>query len=93
MFLTDLLFIFETSVMAAISMAKDRNIWRHPLELLGSLARLPKSPVPHDARAEDAGPVPPSGLPPQRPRHHPVDRRLASALFGADGELTEIRAG
>ena len=44
MWLTHLLFIFETSVMAAISIAKDPNTWRHPLQLLGSLARLPKSP-------------------------------------------------
>src|ERR1700712_4558170 len=32
MFLTDLLFIFETSVMAAISLAKDPEVRRHPLE-------------------------------------------------------------
>src|SRR4051794_22616648 len=44
MFLTDLLFIFETSVMGAISLAKDRDVWLHPIKFLRSLARLPKQP-------------------------------------------------
>src|SRR3954462_7620283 len=44
MFLTDLLFIFETGIMGVISIAKDRDARRHPVKLLRSLARLPKSP-------------------------------------------------
>src|SRR4051794_11233374 len=31
MFLTDLLFLLETSIMGVISLAMDRNTWRHPL--------------------------------------------------------------
>src|SRR3954451_2214019 len=41
MFLTDLLFIFETGIMGVISIAKDRDARRHPVKLLRSLARLP----------------------------------------------------
>src|SRR5439155_24085331 len=44
MYLTDLLFILETSIMAVISIAKDPNAWRHPVMLVRGLARLPGSP-------------------------------------------------
>src|SRR4051812_4859905 len=44
MFLTDLLFIGETGIMGVISMATDRDVWRHPVKFLRSLARLHRAP-------------------------------------------------
>lgn len=92
MILTDLLFIFETSVMGVISIAMDRDARRHPIKLARSLARLPKSPFVsmHALRilAEY-----------HRPGFHPNNRDTRqliaywrNALFGRDGQLTEVLA-
>ena len=93
MVLTDLLFIFETAVMGVISMAKDRYIWRHPLQFLRSLARLPRSPFVTLRALRILAEY-------HRPGFHPNDRDTTQliadwreALFGGDGELTELRAG
>ena len=93
MFLTDLLFIFETSVMGVISMAKDRYIWKHPLKFLASLARLPRSPFITTRALRILAEY-------HRPGFHPNDRDTTAliadwreALFGRDGELTEVRTG
>src|SRR6195952_519856 len=93
MILTDLLFIFETSVMAAISIAKDPNTRRHPLKLAASLARLPKSPFLSPKAARMLAQY-------HRPGFHPNDRdtkpliaEWRQALFGSDGQLTELLAG
>jgi predicted metal-dependent hydrolase len=92
MFLTDLLFIFETSVMGVISMATDPDIWRHPVKFLRSLARLPKSPFisMHALRILAQY---------HRPGFHPNDRDTTQliaewrqALFGRDGELNQLLA-
>ncbi|HSP38563.1 MAG TPA: metal-dependent hydrolase [Frankiaceae bacterium] len=92
MLLTDLLFIFETSVMAAISIAKDPNTWRHPLKLARSFARLPKSPFLSLKAARMLAQY-------HRPGFHPDDRdtkqliaEWREALFGDDGELTQLLA-
>jgi predicted metal-dependent hydrolase len=93
MFLTDLLFIFETGVMGVVSIAMDRDARRHPLALLRSLARLPRSPF-VSLRA--------LGILAQyhRPGFHPNDRDTRQliadwrqALFGRDGQLTDLLAG
>jgi predicted metal-dependent hydrolase len=93
MFLTDLLFIFETGVMGLISMAKDRYIWRHPLQFLRSLARLPKQPFMSWRAVRILAQY-------HRPGFHPYDRDTTQliadwreALFGRDGELNEVLAG
>lgn len=91
MVLTDLLFIFETGVMGLVSIAKDRDARRHPLRLLRSFARLPKSPFVSWRAVKILAEY-------HRPGFHPNDRdtsRLIAdwrqALFGRDGQLTQLR--
>jgi predicted metal-dependent hydrolase len=93
MFLTDLLFIFETSIMGVISMAMDREVRRHPVKLVRSLARLPQSPFVSLRAVRMLAQY-------HRPGFHPNDRdtRLLIAewrqsLFGHGGELTSLLAG
>jgi len=92
MFLTDLLFIFETGIMGVISIAKDRDARRHPVKLLRSLARLPKSPFVSLRALRILAQY-------HRPGFHPNDRdtrqliaEWREALFGRDGDLTEVLA-
>jgi predicted metal-dependent hydrolase len=92
MYLTDLLFIVETSIMAAASIAMDRDALRHPFKLLRSFARLPKSPFMSMRAARILAEY-------HRPGFHPNDRDTKQliadwreALFGRDGELTDVRA-
>jgi len=93
MYLTDLLFILETSIMGVISIAMDRDALRHPVQLLRSLARLPKSPFMTWRAVRILAEY-------HRPGFHPNDRDTKQliadwrqALFGRDGELTEVLAG
>lgn len=93
MCLTDLLFIFETGVMLLVSLAKDRDVRRHPVKMLRSFARLPKSPFVSMRAARILGQY-------HRPGFHPNDRDTTEliawwreALFGRDGELNEVLAG
>jgi len=93
MFLTDLLFIFETSIMGVISMAMDRDIWRHPVKFLKSLARLPRSPFVSFRAVRILAQY-------HRPGFHPNDRdtrqliaEWREALFGREGDLTEVLVG
>lgn len=90
---THLLFILETSVMAAISLAMDRDARRHPLKLAGSLARIPQSPFLSLRAARMLAQY-------HRPGFHPNDRdtkqliaEWRQRLFGKDGQLTEVLAG
>ncbi len=92
MFLTDLLFIFETSIMGVISILMDRDVWRHPLRFLRSLARLPRSPFISVRALRILAQY-------HRPGFHPNDRdtkqliaEWRQALFGRDGQLTELLA-
>jgi predicted metal-dependent hydrolase len=93
MYLTDLLFIVETSIMAVISIARDAEARRQPGKLLRSFARLPQSPFVSMKALRMLA---------QYHRHgfHPNDRdtkqliaEWRQALFGGDGELRELRAG
>jgi len=93
MFLTDLLFIFETGVMGVISVLKDRDARRHPIRLLRSLARLPQSPFMSWRAVRILAEY-------HRPGFHPNDRdtkqliaEWRQALFGREGQLTEVLAG
>jgi predicted metal-dependent hydrolase len=93
MFLTDLLFIFETSVMGVISIAMDRDAWRHPIRLLRSFARLPRSPFVSWRALRILAEY-------HRPGFHPNDRDTTKliadwrqALFGREGQLNEVLAG
>src|SRR3954463_14943439 len=92
MFLTDLLFIFETGIMGVVSIAKDGDARRQPVKLLRSLARLPKSPFVSLRALRILAQY-------HRPGFHPNDRdtrqliaEWREALFGRDGDLTEVLA-
>jgi len=89
MYLTDLLFIVETSIMGVISVLMDRDAWRHPVKLARSLARLPRSPFISMRALRILAEY-------HRPGFHPNDRdtrqliaEWREALFGREGELTE----
>jgi predicted metal-dependent hydrolase len=93
MLLTDLLFIFETGAMGVISIAKDPDARRHPIKLLRSFARLPKSPFVSARALRILAQY-------HRPGFHPNDRDTKQliadwrqALFGREGQLNEILAG
>lgn len=90
MLLTDLLFILETSIMGVISIAMDRDARRHPIRLARSLARLPQSPFVSVRAVRILAQY-------HRPGFHPNDRdtrqliaEWRQALFGRDGQLTEL---
>ena len=92
MFLTHLLFITETSVMAAISLAMDRDARRHPVRLLRSVARLRRTPFVSLRAARILAQY-------HRRGFHPNDRdtrqliaEWRQALFGSHGRLTELLA-
>jgi len=92
MFLTDLLFILETSIMGVVSIAMDRDARRHPVKLARSLARLPKSPFVSWRAVRILAEY-------HRPGFHPNDRdtrqliaEWREALFGREGQLTEVLA-
>jgi len=92
MWLTHMLFVGETSIMAAISILKDRYALRHPGELLKSFARLPKSPFVSMRAAKMLAQYHQRGF-------HPNDRdtkqliaEWRQALFGDHGELTQLLA-
>ena len=93
MFLTDLLFIFETGVMLVISLLKDPTTWRHPLKVLRSLLRLPSQPFMSMRALKILSEY-------HKPGFHPNDRDTTQliaewrqALFGRDGELNDVLAG
>jgi len=93
MFLTDLLFIFETGVMLVISLLKDPTTWRHPIKVLRSFARLPKQPFMSMRALKILSEY-------HRPGFHPNDRDTRDliadwrqALFGREGQLNDVLAG
>jgi hypothetical protein len=93
MVLTDLLFIGETGIMLLISLLKDPTTWRHPLKVLRSFARLPKQPFMSMRALRILAEY-------HKPGFHPNDRDTTQliaewrqALFGRDGQLTEVLAG
>jgi uncharacterized protein len=93
MYLTDLLFLLETGIMGVISIAMDRDARRHPIKLLRSLARLPKSPFVSWRAVSILAEY-------HRRGFHPNDRdttqliaKWREELFGNDGELRHLLAG
>jgi hypothetical protein len=92
MYLTDLLFIFETGIMTIISILMDRDARRRPLKLAASFARLPRSPFVSLRAVRILAEY-------HRPGFHPNDRDTTKliadwreALFGRDGDLVEVLA-
>jgi predicted metal-dependent hydrolase len=92
MWLTHLLFVGETSIMVAVSLAKDPYVRSHPGELAKSVARLPKSPFLSIRAAKMLAQY-------HRKGFHPNDRDTTQlvaewreALFGTQGELVELLA-
>jgi predicted metal-dependent hydrolase len=92
MLITDLLFIGETSIMGVISLAKDRDARRHPIKLARSFARLRRSPFLSLRALRILAQY-------HRPGFHPNNRDTTQlitawrqALFGRDGQLTEVLA-
>src|SRR3954462_9651522 len=90
MYLTDLLFIVETSIMGVISVLTDRDVWRHPMRFARSLGRLPSSPFLSWRAVRILAQY-------HRRGFHPNDRDTRqliadwrNALFGRDGELTDV---
>jgi len=92
MFLTDLLFILETSIMGVVSVVKDRDALRHPFRLARSLGRLRSSPFVSMRALRILAQY-------HRPGFHPNDRDTTQliaewrqALFGDEGDLVEVLA-
>jgi len=92
MYLTDLLFILETSIMGVVSVAMDRDARRHPVQLARSLARVPQSPFMSMRALRILAQY-------HRRGFHPNDRDTRQliadwrqALFGREGQLTEVLA-
>jgi uncharacterized protein len=92
MFLTDLLFIVETGIMGVISVAMDRDVRRHPIRFVRSLARLPQSAFISRRALRILAQYHRPGF---HPNHRDTKQLVAEwreALFGDDGQLTEVLA-
>jgi hypothetical protein len=92
MWITHLLFILETSVMAAISIAMDREALHRPLKLARSLAGMTRSPFLSLRAVRMLAQY-------HRRGFHPNDRdtkqliaEWRQTLFGSNGELTDLLA-
>lgn len=93
MWMTHVLFVLETSIWAAVSIAMDPDARRHPVRLARSLVRLPRSPFARPQAVRQLFEY-------NRRGFHPNDRdttklisRWRSELFGDDGRLVAILAG
>ena len=90
--LTHLLFVLETGTWTAISLAMDAEARRHPLRVLKSAARLPRSPFTRPRAVRQLFQY-------NRRGFHPNDRDTTELiaewrekLFGSEGELTNLLA-
>jgi predicted metal-dependent hydrolase len=90
MCLTHLLFLFETSVMGVISVAKDRDALRHPAELAKSAAQLPKSPFLSMRAARMLAQYNQRGFHPNDRDNTQLVAQWREKLFGREGRLTEL---
>jgi predicted metal-dependent hydrolase len=90
MLLTHLLFIGETSIMAVISLLKDRYALTHPLELLRSLAKVPTSPFLSMRALRMLAQYNKRGFHPKDRDTEALIAEWRQTLFGAEGELTEV---
>lgn len=87
-----LTFVLETSIWTVISLAMDPDARRHPLRVLRSLRRLPRSPFSSPRLVRQL-------LQYNRRGFHPNDRETTelvaewrSRLFGSDGQLRDLLA-
>jgi predicted metal-dependent hydrolase len=85
-------FVFETGLWTFISLAMDRDAWRHPVRTLKGLGRLRTSPFTSARTVRHLFQY-------HRRNFHPNDRDTTaliaewrSNLFGDDGRLTELVA-
>ncbi|HZT67091.1 MAG TPA: metal-dependent hydrolase [Acidimicrobiales bacterium] len=92
MWVTHVLFVLETGLWSAISLAMDPAAWRHPLRVARSVWRLRRSPFTRPAAIRQLFQY-------NRRGFHPNDRDTTelitewrAKLFGSDGELTELLA-
>ncbi|MGH9917460.1 MAG: metal-dependent hydrolase [Nitrososphaerales archaeon] len=90
MWLTHLLFVLETSIWAAISLGMDPDARRHPLRVVRSLMRLPRSPFTRPRAVRQLFEY-------NRRGFHPNDRDTGELieewrgrLFGSNGRLEEL---
>jgi predicted metal-dependent hydrolase len=93
MWLTHLLFILETSIMALISIARDRDARRHPLKLAASAARVPKSPFLSMRALKMLAQYHQRGFHPKDRDTEQLIAEWRQTLFGNEGELTEVLVG
>jgi predicted metal-dependent hydrolase len=93
MYLTDLLFIVETSVMGVVSVLMDRDVWRHPVKFARSLARLPSSPFITFRAVRILAQYHRRGFHPNDRDTRQLIQEWREALFGREGELNEVLAG
>ena len=91
--LTHLLFVLETGIWTAISLARDPGARRHPLRVLRSVMRLPRSPFVRPGPVRQLFQYGRRGF-------HPNDRDTTElisewrdTLFGSVGKLNEVMAG
>lgn len=92
MWLTHLTFVLETSIWAAISIARDPEARSHPLRVARSLTRLRRSPFTSARAVRQLFQY-------HRRGFHPNDRDTSELvaswrmkLFGPEGQLTEVLA-
>jgi predicted metal-dependent hydrolase len=93
MWLTHLLFLLETSIMAAVSLAKDPYARRHPGELARSFARLPRSPFLTMRAPRMLARYHRRGFHPNDNDTSQLVTEWRQRLFGDDGRLRELLAG
>jgi predicted metal-dependent hydrolase len=93
MWLTHLLFLLETSIMAAISMARDPDIRRHPGAFVRSLAHLPRSPFLTMRAPRMLARYHRRGFHPNDNDTTQLVTEWRQRLFGTEGELRELLAG
>jgi predicted metal-dependent hydrolase len=92
MWLTHLLFIGETSIMALISLLKDPHVRRHPLELLRSIARLPTSPFLSMRALRMLAQYHQRGFHPNDRDTEQLIAEWRQTLFGDSGQLNQLLA-
>jgi predicted metal-dependent hydrolase len=92
MWVTHLLFVLESSVWAAISIAMDPEARSHPLRLARSILRLPRSPFARPHAVRQLFEYNRRGF---HPNHRDTTELIShwrSELFGDDGRLVTIMA-
>jgi len=93
MWLTHLTFVLETSIWTAVSLSRDPDARRHPLDVLKSAWRLRKSPFAKPKAVRQLLQYTHRGFHPNDRDTRELIATWRSKLFGNDGELVELLAG